>query len=373
MPWQSNGGGDKPNPWGNRPGGGQGGGGGRGEPPNFDDMIRKTQDRFRSGLPGGRGGIILGVLAVLLLWIFSGVYKVETNEQAVILRFGKLVDQRGPGLSWHLPYPIETAIIRGVTDQNTIEIGSNLQRASRRSQQVSSLDESQMLTGDENIVDVRFNVVWRVGELGKYLFNLRDPEGTVKAVSESVMRELVGKNQINLIITASRGQIEVEALQKIQELLDSYDAGVTLLRVQIAEAQPPGPVADAFLDVQRAEADRERFVNEARAYANQIVPVARGQAVKMIEDANAYKAQVVARAQGEAARFTSVYNEYRQAQSVTRKRIYLETMEEILQGMDKIILDGQAGSGVVPYLPLNDLQRGRNTSQQRRDPQGGDQ
>jgi len=356
MPWQSNGGGDNQNPWGQPSGGGSSGGGG--QPPNFDDMIRRTQDRFKNGLPGGKGGFLLGLMGVLLLWLVSGFYTVETNEQAVILRFGRLVDQRGPGLSWHLPYPFETVLIRGVTDQNTIEIGSGVQRLSRRGQQVISRDESQMLTGDENIVDVRFNVVWRVGELGKYLFNLRDPEGTVKAVAESVMRELVGKNQINRIITEDREQLQIEALDRIQEVMNAYDGGVTILRVQINESEPPEPVADAFLDVQRAQADKARFVNEARAYANQIVPAARGEAAKMIEDANAYKARTVARAQGEAARFTSVYNEYRQAQSVTRKRIYLETMEDILSGMDKIILDGEAGSGVVPYLPLNDIQKG---------------
>lgn len=358
MPWQSGGDGDRPNPWGGGQGGGGNRGGGQGEPPNIDDMIRKTQDRLKQGLPGGRGGIFLFILVAIGLWLASGFYKVETNEQAVILRFGEFVQQRGPGLNWHMPYPIETVLIRGVTDQNTVEIGNAQVRRNRRGQQqIIGRDESQMLTGDENIVDVKFNVVWRIRDLGDYLFKLRDPQGTVRAVSESVMRELVGKNQINKIITQDRVTLQIEALEKIQTVLDRYESGISILRVQISDAQPPSEVSDAFLDVQRAEADQAKFINEARAYANRIVPEARGEASRMRQQAEAYRRSAVAKAQGEASRFTAVYNEYRQAKSVTRRRIYLETMEEILSGMDKIILDGEAGSGVVPYLPLNELNR----------------
>lgn len=214
-----------------------------------------------------------------------------------------------------------------------------------------------MLTQDENIVDVRFNVVWQIKDLGNYLFKLRDPEGTIKAVSESVMREIVGQNQIVPIITTAREQIQQQALEQIIETLDSYESGVRVLRVQIIESEAPEAVKDAFLDVQRAEADQQRSRNEATRYANEVIPRAQGEAERMLQQAEAYRAQTVARAEGEAARFTSVYNEYVAAKDVTKKRIYLETMEQILSGMDKIILDGDAGSGVVPYLPLSELNK----------------
>jgi membrane protease subunit HflK len=255
-------------------------------------------------------------------------------------------------LHWHLPYPIESVEVRGVTDEKTISIGGR-GGVGRRADR----DESLMLTKDENIVDVRFNVVWRIKDIGDYLFQLQDPNGTIKSVAESVMRELVGQNRITPIITTARGAIEEEALQAIQKTLDDYNAGITVLRVQIIESEAPDEVKDAFLDVQRAEADQQRLRNEATRYANEVIPSAQGQAEKLIQQAEAYRAQTVARAEGEAARFLSVYNEYIRAKDVTKKRMYLEAMEEILAGMDKIILDGEGGSGVVPYLPLNELNK----------------
>lgn len=351
MPWQNNGDGDRPNnPWGN---GQRGGGRGGGNEPNIDEVIRKGQEKLKNALPGGKGGVLMLILVAITFWLLSGFYRVEPNEQGVVLRFGERTILSDPGLHWHLPYPVETVEVRGVTDEKTISIGTN-GSASRRA---GGLDESLMLTQDENIVDVRFNVVWQIKDLGNYLFKLRDPEGTIKSVSESVMREIVGKNRIVPIITTAREQIQQQALEQIITTLDNYESGVRVLRVQIIESEAPEAVKDAFLDVQRAEADQQRSRNEAARYANEVVPRAQGEAERMLQQAEAYRAQTVARAEGEAARFTSVYNEYVAAKDVTRKRIYLETMEQILSGMDKIILDGEAGSGVVPYLPLTELNK----------------
>jgi membrane protease subunit HflK len=357
MPWQNNGDGERPNPWGGGPR--RGGGGGGNEPPNIDELIRKGQERLKGVLPGGGGGIGLILLVLVGFWLASGLYRVEPNEQAVVLRFGEWTESATPGLHWHLPYPIETVEVRGVTDEKQVSIGSSrvADNRTRGRQNFTRPDESLMLTKDENIVDVRFNVVWRIKDLGNYLFKLQDPDGTIKAVAESAMRELIGKNQITPIITTARGRIEQETKTLIQGVLDDYDAGVDILRVQIIESEAPEEVKDAFLDVQRAEANQVQYRNEATKYANEVIPQAQGRADQMIQQAEAYRAQTVARAQGEAARFLSVYNEYILAKDVTRKRIYLETMEEILKDMDKIVLDGDAGSGVVPYLPLDQLNK----------------
>ncbi|UTW54427.1 FtsH protease activity modulator HflK [Kordiimonas sp. SCSIO 12610] len=358
MPWQNDNNGNRPNnPWGNNGGGPRRGGGG--EPPQIDEFIKKGQDQLKTVLPGGKGSFSIIALAALALWLATGIYFVDPNEQAVVLRFGKFVDQTEPGAHWHFPYPIETVEIRGVTDEKQISVGNRRVQDTRgrRLQAGSGRDESLMLTQDENIVDVRFNVVWRIGSLRDYLFNMQDPDGTIKSVSESAMREIVGKNQITPIITTARGQIEEEAIRIIQSTLNDYGAGVDILRVQIIESQAPEEVKDAFLDVQKAEADQQRFQNEAEAYRNQKVRQAEGEAERLVQLAEAYRATTVAGAQGEAARFTSVYNEYVQAKDVTKKRIYLETMENILAGMDKVILDGNAGSGVVPYLPINEIKK----------------
>jgi len=359
MPWQNNGNGEKPNPWGSGGGGPRrGGGSGGGEPPHIDDYIKKGQEQLRQALPGGgKGSGLFAFFIATIMYIVWGVYEVETNEQGVVMRFGELVSQSAPGMHFHFP-PIESVEVRGVTNERTIVIGEPVS-ASRRasSRNAGNREESLMLTRDENIVDVRFEVVWQIKDLGDYLFKLRDPEGTVKLVAESVMRELVGQNDITPIITTYRPQLQAETLARTQELLDQYQAGINVLRVQINESQAPVEVLDAFLDVQRAEADQQRSRNEATRYANEIIPVAEGRAAQLVEQAEAYKAQTVARAEGEAARFLSVYNEYVLAKDVTKKRMYLETMEEILSGMDKIILDGKDGSGVVPYLPLNELNR----------------
>lgn len=352
MPWQNNGDGERPNPWGNGP---RRGGGG--EPPNFDEYIRKGQDQLRKALPGGKGLPFLVFVVLALIYAYSGFYQVKTNEQAVVLRFGEWVASSSPGPHFHFP-PFEKVEIRGVTDENQISIGSRVQESRRTGRQsFARLDESLMLTQDENIVDVRFNVVWRIKDLGHYLFKMQDPDGTIKSVAESAMREMIGQNKITPIITKARGQIEQSVKELIQTTLDDYQAGVDVLRVQIIESEAPEEVKDAFLDVQRAEADQQRFQNEATKYRNEVIPQAEGKAEQMTQAAEAYRAQTVARAQGEAARFMSVYNEYVLAKDVTKKRIYLETMEEILGGMDKIILDGEAGKGAVPYLSLDQVKK----------------
>lgn len=353
MPWQNNGDGDRPNPWGNGP---RRGGGG--EPPHIDEYIRKGQDQLRKALPGGKGGPVIILMVLVVLWLASGLYRVDAKEQAVVLRFGEWVESKSPGLHWHLPYPIERAEVRVVTEERTTNVGSasHEQRRSGRQSFVKPGD-SLMLTRDENIVDIRFNVVWVIGDLGNYLFKLRDPDGTVQSVAESVMREIVGRNDIVPLITRARERVQREALEQMQQTLDAYQSGIILKRVQIIESEVPAEVKDAFLDVQRAAADQQKSRNDATRYANEVVPKAEGEAERMIQAAEAYRAQTVARAEGEAARFLSVYNEYVQAKDVTKKRMYLETMEQILAGMDKIVLDSKAGSGVVPYLPLDQLNK----------------
>jgi len=348
----NNGNGDKPNPWGS--GGPRRGGGGGGEPPHIDEFIKKGQEQLKQALPGGKGGFFLLLLAAVAFWLVMGFYVVSTNENAVVLRFGKYVETKTPGLHWHLPYPMETVEIRGVTDKRQTQIGVAGNQGRTSSRRVAN---NLMLTQDENIVDVRFNVVWQITNLRNYLFNITDHEATVAAVSESVMRELVGQNKIVPIITAGRGKLQEESKEAIQATLDKYAAGILILEVQMQEAEAPAEVKDAFLDVQRAKADSQRFVNEANKYRNEIVPRAQGSAERVTQLAEGYRAKIVAGAEGEAARFLSVYQEYTQAKDVTRKRIYLETMEQILAGMDKIILDGDAGSGVVPYLPLDQLNK----------------
>lgn len=359
MPWQNNGGGWQGGgrgPWGGGPQGPRG----SGPQPNLDDLVKKGQDRLRQVLPGktgGRAGFILLLLIVLIIWALSGLYRVGANEQGVVLRFGKWIETTGPGLHWHIPWPIETALTPPVTDRKRVDIGFQ-QGVTGRARSATLLDESLMLTGDENIVDNSFTVFWRIKDAGRFLFNIQSPqELTVKSVSESVMREIVGKTPIQSALTEGRQSIEMAVGARIQAVLDSYQAGIQILDVKLEKVDPPAQVIDAFRDVQAAEADRERFRNEADLYANQIIPEARGRANQMLQEAEAYREQVIAGAVGDAARFVSVYDEYRQAKDVTRKRIYIETMEEILKGMDKVIMDNQTGNAVVPYMALPEIKK----------------
>jgi membrane protease subunit HflK len=280
----------------------------------------------------------------------------------VVLRFGKYTRDAKPGLNYHLPYPVETVLTPKVTRVNRIDIGMRLVEE-RRGQTIRDVpEESLMLTGDENIVDVDFTVLWLVkaGGAGDILFNIQQPEGTVKAVAERAMSEVLGRSDSRDITTVARQSIEVAVQELMQKVLDDYGSGVQVTQVQLQKVDPPTQVIDSLRDVQAARIDQERAQNEAQTYANRVVPEARGRAAQVIQAAEAYREQTVAEAKGQTSRFNQVYDEYKKAPDITRQRMYLETMERLFGGTDKIILDsGAGGSGVVPYLPLNELARPR--------------
>src|SRR5580700_4916095 len=353
MPWKNQGGG----PWGSGPKGPWGSGpqpvGPR--PPDLEDLLRRAQDRLQQLLPGGYFsgiGIAILLLAAIAIWAMSGFYRVQSEELGVVLRFGKYVRDAQPGLNYHLPYPIETVLLPKALRVSTLSIGMTLiDDPARRGRTMRDVpEESLMLTGDENIVDVDFTVLWRIKPKGvaDYLFNIQNPEGTVKAVAESAMREVVGKSNIQPILTGARTSTEGAVQELMQKTLDNYGSGIQVQQVQMQKVDPPAQVIDSFRDVQAARADLERLQNEAQTYANRVVPDAKGRASQILQ---------AAEAKGQSARFLKVYEEYKKAPDVTRERIYLETMERILGNSEKLIYDGGSTSsqGVVPYLPLNEL------------------
>lgn len=361
-PWGSSGGssGGGKSPWGN--GGKRGGAKGRpsqASQADLDNVIKGFKDKF--GGPGGpakRGGggkpsglgistIVLGAIAVLL--IMSSIFTVQAEEEAVVLRFGEYQRTVGPGLHFKLPSPVETKIVKQVTIQQETSIGIS------RGRDVPS--ESLMLTGDENIVDIDFTVLWRINNLENFLFKVDEPEQLVKAVSESVMREIIGKNELDVIITTEREKLRGQVQKQVQAILDAYGAGVEINDIQFQKTDPPQNVMDAFLNVVNASQEAESLVNEAQAYRNKHVLEAEGDAAKMIQAAEAYRDQIIAEANGEAERFRLVYDEYKQAPKVIRQRMYLDVMKDVYGDVDKIVLDSKAGSGVVPYLPLNELNK----------------
>lgn len=354
-PWGSGGSGgngDGNSPWG-RPGGG--GGGGQGGGSDIEEQMRKMQERFsrrgRGGGGGGRGGpslgpggfLVLGVVA-LVAWLATGVVIVDEGERAAVFRFGEYQKNFAPGLHVHLPAPIETHEVLPSERQQETQIGINQ-------------GESLMLTGDENIVDVQFRVFWYYDGENPQDFILNIDNGTplVKAAAESVMREVVGKSTLDAVLTTGRGEIANIVRDQLQELLADYGAGVQIENVEIQEALAPAPVRADFIDVINAGQDAERLVQEANRYANDIVPRARGEAQQILQDAQAYRDRVIADATGEADRFIQILLEYRKAPQVTRERMYLETMERVLNRTDKLILD--SNSGAVPYLPLDRVNR----------------
>ena len=384
MPWNNQSGGrgggpwgsgpDRPNPWGNGPQRG-GGGGGRdpNNPPDLEELLRKSQDRLRrafpgkgGGGPGGGGGLSLGglggrgialaVIVVLFIYGITGFYRVEQGEVGVELVFGSYQGTTQPGLNYNWPYPVGEVFTPDVLRVRETVIGT---RGGSNGADVPA--ESLMLTGDENIVNVNYKAQWRISDPENFLFNIQDPPGTVKQVAESAMREVIGRRNLEPILTQDREQIELAVRELMQTTLDEYGAGIIVSELQLQKVDPPREVIDAFRDVQAARADQERLQNEARSYANRIVPEARGEAAQIVENATAYRAQVVAEAEGQADRFLSVYREYADAPDVTRQRIYLETLERVLRDTDNIVIDQAAGSGVVPYLPLDRLQN-RNTA-----------
>jgi len=371
MPWNNQGGG----PWGGAGGGGPRGpwGGGGNNPssgpnqPDLEELLRRSQERLRGVLPGGNlggRGFILIVLAALVLWGVSGFFRVQPDEIGVVTRFGAFTREAPPGLNYHLPYPIESAVTPKALRVNKIDVGMRVVDDMRRGTTVRDVpEESLMLTGDENIVDVDFSVFWRVapGGVADFLFNIQNPEGTVKAVAESAMREVIGRSNIQPILTGARQTIEVGVHELMQRTLDTYGSGIQVTQVQLQKVDPPSTVIDAFRDVQAARADLERAQNEAQTYANRVVPEARGKAAQILQSAEAYREQTVAEAVGQTSRFNAIFTEYSKAPEVTRRRMYLETMERLFAGTDKIIVDTGAGGpsqgGVLPILPLQDMMR----------------
>jgi membrane protease subunit HflK len=367
-PWGS-GGNNNQNPWGRRPQGGDDG-------PDLDEVVRDMQRRLRGLFGGGRGGnggggkkggggasafglgfIVAIIAAVWFVMPGSGWYQVGPSEAGVVLRFGEYSRTTSPGFHFKLPTPIETVLLPEVTTTNTIQIGQG--------------PEGQMLTRDENIVDIDFSVQWRVNlaypdGVRDYLFNVRDIQGAVRDVAESAMREVIGTSDLQFIITEGRAEVSSRTRELLQQTLDEYDAGVEILQVNLRNAQPPERVIDAFRDVDVAEQDAERAQLNATAHANSVIPAARGEAAQLTQRAQAYRDSVIAQAQGDADRFIAIYQEYAQAPDVTRRRMYLETMERVIGRSDITILDGEAGA--VPYLPLNELGRNRV-----RNTQGDDQ
>ncbi len=372
-PW--GGGGSSGGGGGNRGDNNGGGGGGRRpedpQIPEIDELLKKGQEQFRV-LMGGRGGngtggggrggsggggaplftkgtLAIGAVAAAILWGMASFYSVKTEERSVELFLGEYHDTGQPGLNF-APWPFVTYEVIPVLVEQTENIGSGTR----------GVDAGLMLTGDENIIDVDFQVVWNINDPAQFLFNLRDPRATIQAVAESAMREIIAQSELAPILNRDRGVITARLEELIQSTLDSYDSGVNIVRVNFDQADPPEPVKDAFREVQSAGQERDRLEKQADAYANRKLAAARGQSAQTLEEAEAYRAQVVNQARGEASRFSAVLQEYEKAPDVTRKRLYLETMEEVLGNVDKVIIDqsvGEGGQGVVPYLPLNELRR----------------
>ena len=359
---------------GNRGSGGQGGGGrGPNEPPQIpeiDEIVKKGQEQLRV-LMGGRGGnsgsggpglggagftkrgILLGAAGLVALWAFASFYTVRPEQRSVELLFGQYYKTGNPGLNF-APWPVVSAEIVEVTTERVTEVGTGR----------SALDTGLMLTRDEAVVDIEFQVVWNVEDPARFLFNLADPRETVRATAESAMRDIIARSELSPILNRDRGAIAADLRNAVQELLDSYDAGINVIRVNFDTADPPEQVINAFRDVQTARQERDRLEREADAYANRVLAEARGQAAQVQEEAEAYRAEVVNNAQGEASRFVAVYTEYVNAPEVTRKRMYLETMERVLGDMNLTILDNVTGAegGILPYLPLNELGRTRGAN-----------
>ena len=379
MPWsnQSGGGG----PWG-RPGGGGGnngggpwgGGGGNKTPPNLEDLLRRGQDRLRglipggggpggsggrgqSGFGGGRGAAVIAGLAVAV-WLATGFYTVAPNQVGIETIFGRYVGGKGEGLRYNFPYPIGGVVKPNVGQVNSIQVGFRSGPGQARNRDVP--DESLMLTGDENIVDLDFEVQWRVNPLkaSDFVFNIQNPEGTIKAISESAMREVVGRRNIQAILTNEQASISQEVKEMVQKALDEYGAGVRIEVVQLVSVNPPPEVRPAFVDVNAAQQDADTAQNEAKTYASREVPQARGRASQIFQAAEAYKTKATADATGQAARFSEVYASYKLAPSVSRERLFLETMEKVLGSVNKVIIDqngpqgASSAAGVVPVLPL---------------------
>ena len=371
-PWGNPGGnsGGNPPPGGKGPERGPWGGGGRGPGngqggsglPDFEEIIQRLQQQARRFVPGGAGrgrpanGRLIGLLAIVAagLWLASGIYRVQPDEQGVVLRFGAFEGYTYPGLRYHLPWPVETVVTPSVTRVNRIEVGvrtpSDRLDRGEPGRQVDA--EALMLTGDENIIDINFSVFWRIKDAKEYLFDIRNPADTVRAASESMMRQVIGHTPIQPALTEARARIELDVMTGTQAILDQYGSGVEVTQVQLQKVDPPSAVIESFRDVQRANTDAERVRNEAESYRNDIVPRARGDSARLVAEAEGAKSASVAEATGQAQRFLSVYKAYAQAKDVTIKRLYIDTMQDILTKTPSIVIDDQL-KGIVPYLPLD--------------------
>lgn len=373
-PWGKSGGGNKPT---GGTGGNTGGSGprpplGGGNKPDFDKLFRDSHARMRQTF-GGKGddfneqrAFTLGLIAIAVIWMASGIYRVNSDELGVVLRFGEYHRTTTPGLNYHLPYPIETVQIPSVTSVNKVEVGYRGNAAENpniREARVSTASagspqnrEGLMLTGDRNIVDIDFEVQWKIDASApeKYLFNMRDPAGSVRAVAEAAMREVIGRNTLDDVLTTAQSQIAEDTREIMQQMFDDYDAGVEILAVNLSRPDVPPPVIDEFQDVKRAEQNKETAESVAEGYRNELLPQAKGEAAKMLQDAQAYRAKVVADAEGDVARFDQIYKQYVQAKDVTKKRMYLETMESVMKGMNKVIIDpsSKGGNNTVQVLPM---------------------
>lgn len=400
MPWDEKGNdANNKGPWGQTPKGNDNGHKKPAEQPNqdIDNLIKKAQEKIQKILNNRKTGsngsnhkppsdksesnnIIIIIIAAIafIIWILSGIYTVNTKEAGVVLRFGKYDRTSTPGLNYHLPTPIENVIKISVTDRYRTEIGTHTEksRPSRSKTEVKSNEDLLMLTGDENLVDVNFEVQWQIENAQKFLFNVYDPQLTVRNAAESAMREMIGTTPLSEILSAGRSVLQQKTKELLQSILDSYDAGIHIETINMRGVPPTSKIKvdniitgddgemksesidttvdEAFKDVQAAIINKEEIINMAIARSNEVIPEARGQGQKLIQDAQGYKEQVIAKAQGEANRFNAVYNEYKKAKDVTKKRIYFETMEQIMEGMDKIIMDGKS-NGVQPYLPMKEL------------------
>ena len=342
----------------NKPGRGQQG------PPDLDEIVRNIQNKFRGWFGGGKGGgpglrlgrmggIGLGaILSVIIgLWLFSGFYIVKQAENGVVLQFGKFQEITTPGLNWHYPFPIERVNKVNVQNVFSMEVGYRTDRTGR----VSNVPrEALMLTEDENIVDIEFAVQYRISDAAAYWFNVEQPEVTIAQATESAIREIVGKSTLDYVITDGRVDVANRTQMLLQKILDRYDTGILITTAKMQKAQPPEQVKAAFDDAVKAREDEQRFRNEAEAYANDILPRARGKAARLVQEGEGYKASVIARADGDARRFIQIAREYAKAPDITRERLYLETMETVLSNTTKVFIDQQGGNNIL-YLPLDKI------------------
>lgn len=397
MPWQNQGGGGGPwgggrggggggnggdgprnnSPWGGNGGGGRGPSGGGPQGPDFEELLRRSQSRFRQMMPGGFGslpGIALVAVVILVAWVIlgNGIFTVKEGFQGIKLVFGERSGTPvAPGLGFNFPAPIGDVERASVQQERRVEIGFEGTGTRRRDR----VEESLMLTGDENIIKVQFVVIWQLypDQVADYLFNVESADRAVKAVAESVMREIIGQTEFEYARTKGRTEIQRLALEKIQQTLTDYGTGIRVTSIEMQQIDPPQSVMEAFRDVQAARADKERIINEATAYAYEQLESAQGDATRIIREAEAYKTELVQRAQGEASRFAAILREYRESKSIVARRLFLETLEDVWGRMDKVLIEGDGqGQGAVPYLSLNELRdqmqrrNARNAQEDRR-------